>query len=176
MKTIVVYKSKSNFVKNYADWIAKNLSADIFEASTVTSDKLLEYDTIIYGGGLYAGRINGVKLIKKNIHDLKGKNIVVFFSGASSPNEKAINEVKNNNFDEEMQKNIRFFYLRGGFDYNKLKSFDKLLMNMLKFTLKRKKNLSADDRGMLSAYDNPVDFTKEKNIDELISYVNSKAK
>ncbi|HBL84339.1 MAG: flavodoxin [Clostridiales bacterium GWF2_38_85] len=171
MKTVVIYKSKTGFVKKYAEWIAEELSADIFEASKVTSNKLTSYDTVIYGGGLYAVGINGVNLITQNLDKLDGKKVVVFATGASPFREEAVNEVRNKNFTPEQQKHIRFYYLRGGFDFSKLKPFDKVLMTLLKWNMKRKKELTPDERGMLAAYDRPIDFTRKKNIDEIISYV-----
>jgi len=66
MKTIVIYKSKTGFTKKYAEWIANDLLADIFDVSKVNIDMLTTYDTIIYGGSLYAVGINGIKLIKQN--------------------------------------------------------------------------------------------------------------
>jgi len=171
MRTVVVYKSKAGFAKQYAEWIAKELTADLFEASAVSINELTAYDTVIYGGGLYAVGINGVKLITKNLDKLKGKKVVVFATGASPGREEVINEVRNNNFTPEQQKQISFFYLRGGFDYNRLNTVDKLLMILLKWRLRRKKQLTPDERGMLNAYDTPVNFTRKNHIDELISYV-----
>jgi len=81
--------------------------------------------------------------------------------------------VKNKKFTSEEQKHIHFLYLRGGFDFLKLKPFDKAIMTLLKWKLKMKKELIPDDRGMLDSYDKPVDFTMNKNIDVLITYVNS---
>ena len=174
MKTVVIYKSKTGFVKKYAEWIAEELSTDIFEASKVTPDMLTTYDIVIYGGGLYAVGINGVSIITQNLDKLEGKKVVVFATGASPFREETINEVRDKNFSYEQQKHIRFFYLRGGFDYSKLKPFDKVLMTLLKWKMKSKKELTPDERGMLTAYDKPADFTRKKNIDEIISYVTSK--
>ena len=171
MKTIVIYKSKTGFAKKYAEWIAQELAADLFEVSKVTTDRLTAYDTIIYGGGLYAVGIKGVKLIKENLDKLKTKKVVVFATGASPSRKEAVNEVRNKNFTPNQQRQIRFFYLRGGFDYSKLKPFDKVLMTLLKWKLSKKKKLTPDDRGMLNSYDKPVDFTRKKNIDEIIAYV-----
>ncbi len=171
MKTAVIYKSKSGFVKQYAEWIAESLSADIYECSNVNIEMLSPYDTIIYGGGLYAVGINGVKMITQNLDQLKSKKIVVFATGASSSTEAVINEVRNKNFTSEQQKYISFFYLRGGFDYYKLKRFDKVLMILMKWKIKSKKELTADEKGMLAAYDQPVNFVRKKNIDEMIRYV-----
>lgn len=177
MKTVVLYRSKSGFAKKYAEWIAEALSADIFEASKVTSNIFAGYDTVIYGGGLYAVGINGVKLITNNLDKLEGKKIVVFASGASPFREESLTEVKNRNFSAEQQKKIQFFYLRGGFNYHKLTVIDKILMTLLKLKIKhkikKKIELTADEKGMYAAFEKPVDFTNKDKINELISYVNS---
>lgn len=173
MKTIVIYKSKTGFTKKYAEWIAEELSADIFEVSKVEINMVKDYDTVIYGGSLYAVGINGVKYITQNLDKIKNKRIVVFATGASPSREEVISEVRDKNFTSEEQKHIQFFYLRGGFDYGKLKPFDKVLMILLKLKMKMKKELTSDERGMLASYDKPVDFTRKKNIDKIITYVNS---
>ncbi|MEW5786104.1 MAG: flavodoxin domain-containing protein [Bacillota bacterium] len=178
MKTVVVYKSKTGFAKKYAAWIAGELSADLFEATTVTIEMLAAYDTIIYGGGLYEVGINGVKLITQNLDKLAGKKVVVFASGATPGRKEEIDEIRNSNFTPEQQQQIRFFYLRGGFDYSKLKPYDKVLMTLLKWKMKmkRKAKLTPDEKGLLAAYNRPADFTKKKNIDALISYVKADVK
>ena len=175
MKTIVIYKSKTGFTRKYAEWIAEDLSADTFDISKVTINILTAYDTIIYGGSLYAVGIIGVKLITQNIDKLKDKKIVVFATGASPSREDGINEIIDKNFTQEQQKYIKFFYLRGGFNYSKLNLFDKFLMTLLKWKIKNKKQeeLSSDEIGMLAIYDKPVDFTEKKNIDRIITYVNT---
>lgn len=174
-KTVVVYKSKTGFAKKYAVWIAEELSADLFEAAQVTPDMLAAYDAIIYGGGLYISGINGVKLITKNPNKLAGKRSVVFASGATPGRKEEIDEIRNSNFTPEQQERIRFFYLRGGFDYRRLKLFDKVLMTLLKWkmSMKRQAKLTPDEKGLLAAYNRPVDFTKKKNIEPLISYIRS---
>jgi menaquinone-dependent protoporphyrinogen IX oxidase len=178
MKAVVIYRSKTGSAKTYAEWIAEELKADIFELSKVNSDIFSNYDTVIYGGGLYAVGINGIKFIKNNLEKLKDKNVVVYASGASPSREEVINEIINRNFTSEEQKYIKFFYLRGGFDYNKLGLLNKLLMKLVKQKImrkvKKKIQLDPDEMGMLAAYDKPTDFKRKKNIGELIAYVNSK--
>lgn len=173
MKAVVIYKSKTGFTKKYAQWIAEDLSADIFEASSINMNMLNSYDTVIYGGSLYAVGINGIKLITQNIDKLKDKKLVVFATGASPSREDVINEVVNKNFTEEQQKYIKFFYLRGGFNYSKLNPFDKFLMAILKWKIKSKKKeeLTSDEIGMLAIYDKPVDYTMRKNITKIIDYI-----
>jgi len=175
MQAAVIYKSKTGFTKKYAEWIAEELQADLFSADEMTVKRMEEYDTIIYGGSLYAVGIKGVGLITKNIERLKGKKIVVFATGASPVREEVIEEVKNKNFTPEQQKIVQFFYLRGGFDYKKLGFFDKFLMTLLKWKMqnKKKEELSDDEIGMLAVYDKTVDYTEKKKIEKILMYVNS---
>lgn len=173
MKTLVLYKSKSGFTKKYAEWIGNSLGAEVREASKVTVAAMATYDILIYGGGLYAVGINGVKLVTKNLEQLKDKKIVVFTTGLSVPSEKVTDHVTSANFTPDQLKQIRLFYLRGGFNYNQLTPFYKAVMSLMKWILKKKESLEADDQGMLDAFEHPVDFSDEKNINELISYVKS---
>lgn len=173
MKAVVIYKSQTSFTKKYAEWIAEELGADIFHVSEANVDMLKNYDTVIYGGGLYASGINGVKFITENSESLKGKKIIVFATGASVGRAEEVDGVKNKNFTAEQQKYIKFFYLRGGFNYEKLSTLNKILMTLLKWKLKTKKDLTPDERGMLASYDHPVDFVKKKNVQELVAYANS---
>lgn len=175
MKTLVLYKSKTGFVKKYAQWIAEELQGDLIEASGFSRERFEDYDAVVYGGGLYHVGINGVKIITDNLDRLEGKKIAVFASGASPARKEILPEVRNMNFTQEQQSKIAFFYLRGGFDYNRLNTIDRLLMKLLKLKIKLKakmnKTLVPDEKGMLSAYDKPVDFTQKKNLDELLAYL-----
>ena len=78
MSTVVVYKSKYGSTKTYAEWIAEDLGCEAIDAKNVKIDDLLKYDTIIYGGGLYAEIINGVILLTKNMDKLEGKKLIVY--------------------------------------------------------------------------------------------------
>ena len=175
MKAMVIYKSKTGFTKKYSEWISEELSADIFDISDVTTNMLTAYDSVIYGGGLYAAGINGVKFITQNLDKLKDKKVVVFATGVSPLRDDLVREVKDKNFNSEQQKVIRFFYLRGGFDYRKLNLLDKMLMTLLKTSIKwkkkKKKKLTSDEIGMLEIYDKPTDYTRKNKISELIAYV-----
>ena len=113
----VVYKSIYGSTKRYAQWIAEEAKADCFEYSEIKAKKLMEYDTIIYGGGLYASGIAGVSIITKNYEILKDKKIIVFTVGlASTDKEEAFLPIIEKNFTKEMRDSIKFFHLRGGID------------------------------------------------------------
>ncbi len=167
-KTVVVYRSKTGFTKNYATWLAKRLDCTLLEGDKVNSKDLADYDIIIYGSGLYASGISGIKLITKNFEQFKNKRLIVFAVGAS-PNHKGIaEELVKANIPADQQDKIEFYYLRGGFDYNRLSPFYKVLMQLKKLQLKKLKNPDADTKGMLASYDHPLDFTSEKHLEPII--------
>lgn len=172
MKCLVIYKSKTGFTEKYAKWIAKEVSADIYNYSEVNKEIFKDYDVVVYGGSLHAAGIQGIKLIKDNLNLLK-KRLVIFAVGATPCREETIKEIKHNNFSREQQERIHFFYLRGGFNYNKLPFIDKILMKLLRLKLKRKTSLTSDEKGMLNAYAKPVDFTERENIDDILSCIRS---
>ncbi|MCI7759322.1 MAG: flavodoxin domain-containing protein [[Eubacterium] saphenum] len=168
MKTIVVYKSKTGYTKKYAEWIAEELGCDIKENAALSD--ILGYDTIICGGGVYAGSINGGKLITKNLGKLSGKKLVLFAVGAMLDEEKDVVPFWNKLLNAEQQKSIGHFFLRGGFDFNQLKGADRLMMSMIKKHLEKIKEPTDEDKGFLAAFSEPVDFTDRKNLAELLQY------
>jgi flavodoxin len=173
-KIVVVYKSKYGSTKKYAEGISNRLNADLFECSEIKPDKLNEYDTIIFGGGLYASGINGISLITKNYQRLKDKNLIVFTVGLSSTDDKEIfKPIIKKNFVEEMSNNIQFFHMRGGIDYKKLSLVHKPMMAMLKTIISKKKEeeLTGEDKMMLETYGDKVDFMDINTIEPLVQFV-----
>lgn len=172
-KTVVLYRSISGFTQRYAEWIAEELEANLVDIRRFSAGKFPEYDVIVFGGSLHAVGINGIKIIKENLSTLADKKIVVFAVGASPPKQNVEEEIKKANFSAEMQKSIILFYLRGGFDYNKLYRSNKISMTLYKARLSAKKNKTVDEKEMLDVYSKPVDFTKKENIEDIIGYIKS---
>jgi menaquinone-dependent protoporphyrinogen IX oxidase len=173
MKIIILYRSKTGFTKRYAEWIASELQCDLYDGAHFKWAGLSVYDIIIFGGGLYAGGINGVKELLRHAELPGRQKIIVFASGATPDRDETTEELRCRNFSAQQQKRIRFFYLRGGFDYSKLGVVDKFLMILLKMKLRSKpeSRRSPDEKGMLAAYEGPADFTRRRNIDELVDHV-----
>lgn len=168
-KTVVIYRSTSGFTKKYAEWIAEECKADLFDSRQIRPEKMSEYDVVIFGGSLHAVGISGLNLIKNNLTRICGKKVIVFAVGASPPRENVLTEVKERNFSPEMGE-IRFFYLRGGFDYNKLDKVNKFLMTLFRIRLAFKRTKTPDELGMLAAYSKPIDCTRKDNIKPLLNY------
>lgn len=171
---VVVYESKYGNTKKYAEWIAEEAKADLIEKSAININKLLEYDTIVYGGGLYASGIAGISIITKNYEKIKDKKIIVFTVGlASTDREEVFTPIIEKNFSKDMYENIKFFHLRGGIDYKKLGLIHRSMMAMLKKTICKKdpNELSNEDKELLATYGKKVDFVDRDTIVPILDFL-----
>lgn len=173
MKRILVgYRSVSGFTKIYAEWIAQALGADLCSSKRMNAKLLASYDIIIFGGSLHASGVSGLKRFSKHFENLAGKRIIVFCTGASPETQALVEQIKKANLPAQSQ--IPLFYMRGGFDFSKLDLWNKILMTLFKWKLRMIREKSSDVKGMLAAYEKPMDSVKKERIDDLVSYVRSK--
>ena len=56
-----------DFTKKYAGWIAEDLKCEVMDIKDWRNQKPADYQTVIYGGGFYAGSIKGLKKIKEQM-------------------------------------------------------------------------------------------------------------
>ena len=91
MKALIIYKSKTGFTKWYAEFIAKEVDGNLMDFKEVTTEIMSGYDVVVYGGGLYAGMINGYKKAKEMFEKSSANRFILFATGGT-PNE-AINVV-----------------------------------------------------------------------------------
>jgi menaquinone-dependent protoporphyrinogen IX oxidase len=173
-KCVVVYESKYGTTKRYAEWIAEDLGADLFERKAISAEALTGYDVIIYGGGLYAGGVSGLPFIIKNFDKIKDKRALLFTCGLGDPNvsknvesiQKGLAKV----LSPEMQQTVDVFHLRGGVDYSKLSLIHKSMMSMVHKAVVRKDpdTRTQEDIEMLETYGKSVDFTDRSSIKPLV--------
>lgn len=137
------------------------------------------YDTIIYGGGLFAGGVNGISLITKNFDAIKNKDIILFTVGLADPKDTANTEHIKGGIKKavspEVYEKLKIFHLRGGIDYSALGIVHKAMMAMLVKSMKSKdkSELRDEDKLMLETYGQQVDFTDKKSIQPIVDYVKS---
>ncbi|MCL2198438.1 MAG: flavodoxin domain-containing protein [Defluviitaleaceae bacterium] len=168
-KIAVIYKSKYGMTKRYAEWISEALNAPVFEASNIKPSQLGDYDTVIYGGGLYANGIDGVKLVTQN----PCKALIVFTVGLADPKITDYTPILEKTFSPEQLSKTKTFHLRGGIDYKKLSLIHKGMMAMVKKAVDKKApdKRTSDDIGILETYGKAVDFTDKATIKPLVDYV-----
>ena len=173
MNTIVIYKSKYGSTKAYAQWIAEELSCEAIENKGLKAEDLSDYDTIIYGGGLYAEVIAGVTLITKNISKLEGKKLVVFTTGITPLDCRDYYDkmVMEKNFKGDTQTNVKVFNFMGKMLVSELSLVHRTALKALKKLMSEKENPSEMERLLVTLCDCDGDFTDRKAIKELLDYV-----
>ncbi|MEG1311082.1 MAG: flavodoxin domain-containing protein [Romboutsia sp.] len=172
-KNVVIYKSKYGTTKRYAGWIAIKLGADLYELSDIRVKDLNNYDTIIYGGYLYASKIKGINFIINNYKNISNKNIIIYTVGMESDSEKCRRKIIENNFDKEIIDKVSLFHFKGAFNYKELSIMDKVMMNFMKKNIesKSKRDLTDDDKDLLKGFEKGIDLSDKKYINNLIDYI-----
>jgi menaquinone-dependent protoporphyrinogen IX oxidase len=169
--TAVIYSSKYGTTKQYAEWIAEELGAALFEAAKIRPTKLADYGVVVFGGALYAGGIRGAKAIAKS----QAKTLVVFTVGIADPNVTDYSAMLAKNFSLEMLAKIKMFHLRGGIDYKKLGFVHRRMMNMLYRSIAKKQEsqLTDENREFLETYGKEIYFIDRSTIRPLVGYVSA---
>lgn len=172
MKAIIVYKSRTGFTKRYAEWIAEEIKCDIKSYQDVHKDSLNQYDLVIYGGNLYAGKIDGLAKMKELLPDNKKCSFMVFATGASPAEAKEeINKVWKENLSAEELKEVPHFYMPGGLNYEKMKFVDRTLMRVFSKMMEGKKDKTSFDKECSQAITSSYDISSRDYIKPVIEYV-----
>ena len=169
MKGIIIYKSKYGSTRKYAGWLKEATGFEMVEADKAKIDEVAQCDTIIFGGGIYAGGIAGVNFLKKNIAKLKGKKIVAFCCGASPFDAGFVNALKERNFSGDLS-GIPLYYCRGAFDLANMHFADKMLCKMLIKSIEKKDPKERDERdeGFLELARTSCDWTDKSYIGPIL--------
>lgn len=175
MKAIVIYKSKYGSTKTYAGWIADELSCEFVESSKIKAEDLSGYDTVIYGGGLYAEVINGVSLITKNIDKLKDKKIAIYTTGITPIDCRDYydNLVIEKNFKGGVPECVKIFNFTGKMVIDELSLVHKTALKTLKKIMLSKTAPTEMEKLLIDLCDADGDFSDRNQISDLIAYINN---
>lgn len=174
MSIAVIYQSKYGFSKKYAKWISEEFQCICIDTAHLDDSVINSADTIVFLGGTIAGKIEGAKVFKKYYNKMSSKNLIYCVVGMIGDDNKIQEQMKNLNFSKEMISNIKFFWLKGGFDKNGLSSAHKLLTSMLLKSLTSKKDKTEKDIQMIDAFEKGADLTDPKNLVEVMWYLGLK--
>jgi flavorubredoxin len=90
----VVYGSKYGTTRQYAQWIAEELGAPLFDARKISHAKPTNYGIVVFGGALFASGIRSVKIIIKS----PMQTLVVFTVEIANPNTTDYSTILAKNF------------------------------------------------------------------------------
>jgi len=168
---LLVYKSKTGFTKKYLDWITEEISCQTIPIEHIHTVEMNRYDIIVYGAGIHAGRIQGLKEFKKKVLDLNNKKIVVFATGGAPYSEEIISKIIAENFTADELNDINFFYFQSGISYERMRFADKAIMKLYSKMLEFKKNKSDIEDGTSKAVSSSYDHSSRDHIKPLITYL-----
>ncbi len=172
MKILITYKSKTDFTKRYAEILAVAVDGYLMDFKEVTVEKMSEFDVIVYGGGLYAGMVNGLKKAKEMFEKSSADRFIVFATGGT-PNEatKEIETVWENNLTVEESESIPHFYMQSGICYEKMSFANKTILKMMSNVLSKKKNKDSVEEGFAQAISSSYDISSPQYAEPLIKYL-----
>ncbi len=174
MKGIVIYKSKYGATKRYAQWIAEETDFDCVSVKDIKTSDLDKYDTVVYGGGIYANGIAGLSFLEKNIDILINKNLFVFCDGASPCEGGAVDFIIDRNMKNYL-KQLPCFYFRGAWDMPNMTFMDRNLCKMLQKSVSKKnpEDYEIWEKALVEAGTDVHDWTNKDAIKPLIDAIRS---
>lgn len=171
MHIAVVYGSCYGNAKRYAQALAERLG----EAAVPyqKAGDLSACDTIVYIGGLYAGRVRGLSKTAGRLPAGTDKKLVIVTVGLSDPqnpdNAAAIRDAVKQQLPQQLFDSAVLYHLRGGIAYRRLKPVHRLMMWLFYRMVRRtpREQMSADACGIVDTYGREVDFVDISGLDTI---------
>lgn len=167
MRTLILYTSKTGSTKKYAEDIAHAVNGDVFPLKKYKWKDVGDYDSIVFGGWVMGGKIQGIDDFLSHYDEISDKNILVFSSGMGFVTSESRDRLISGNVLDIYH--IRYYQLRGSFDYSKLHFPYNFMINTSLRAL-RKDPDSAQDLSMVeNLKETPLEFYDQQGIDRIIS-------
>ena len=159
----IVYTSKYGHTAEYAEILGKLTGLPVY--SLKDAEKQLTNGTpIIYLGWLMASRVRGLNKAKKKFKVSAVCGIGLCDTGTLHQEVQKANA---------LSEDFPLFTMQGGMDKDKLKGFDKMLINMLTKGLASQKERSTTDERMLNLLTYGENFVSEKNTADFMKWYNT---
>lgn len=131
MKGVIIYKGKYGATRQYAEWLGEALQIPVYDPGLVSARMLAEYDFVVAGASVYAGRLLNRRWLKRNRNLLKAKKLFLFIVCASTIAEKEkLNDIILTNIPVDLIRLSDTYFLPGRLVQSKLSFIDRLILNM----------------------------------------------
>lgn len=168
MRTLVLYESKTGSTKKYAEEIARSVNGDILPAKKFKAKMIQDYDTFVFGGWVMGGKIQGLDRFLSFYDEMKeGHDILIFACGMSIVSKEARDSLISSNILDLYH--VRFYQLRGSFDYQKLNLVNKILMSNSLRMIDKDPKASFDQKALLDIKEHPIEYYDRAGLDRIIS-------
>ena len=169
MRTVILYYSKTGNTEKYARAIGDAVKCDVLPLNKFKKKMIGDYDTIVFGSRVIGSKIQKVDDFLAMYDLMKEKNVIIFAVGMSIPSKEGRAALISANILDLYH--IRFYQLRGSFDYAKLNPLEKLLMSNSLRMISNDPNSTADQKMLLSIKDNPIECYDDAGVDRIISVI-----
>ncbi|VVB76614.1 Flavodoxin domain protein [uncultured archaeon] len=112
-KTIVIYRTKYGSTRQYAQWIAEELSCDAVPLADFDMGRLSTYDSVIFGTYYRVGKMVDIRFLIDNWKALGSKKVILFSVSGSPPDNPEIKEKYEAQVPAEIRARLSYFPLRG---------------------------------------------------------------
>ena len=169
-KTLILYTSGCGSTKKYASDIANAINGDACALKKFKWKDIDNYQIVIYGGWISNGVIKGVDdFLYKYDECLKDKDVIVFANGMSFPTDETRKELINRNYLSPYH--VRFYQLRGNFDFNKLKWTQKMMIKAGIKIFERDPNATPEQKMLKNVLATPIECYDSAKIERIITVV-----
>lgn len=173
VKGLVLYGSKYGSTRRYAQELARRLGFDCLDHRQATGQEAGQYPVIVYGGGLYAGGVTGLKQTCRRMEQPERAQWFFFTVGLADPAEAANQAHIRQGLAEQIPVPLarpdRFFHLRGAMDYSALSAAHRAMMWGLVQKLKHTPapRRTPEDEQLLATYGQRIDFVDLASLEPL---------
>lgn len=177
-EALIVYASRYGSTKKYAECLARTLQIPVASTAEVTKQQLAACQVLIFGGGLYAERINGIAWLQREQKRRPEREYLVFTCGLSDPKDPNTYQKVQSVLAGVLQGQIPLFCLRGSIDYDRLGFKDRAMMSIFCRILRKKSAVeqSEQTRQLLESYGKAVDYTDPAALEPLITEIRARCK
>lgn len=169
MRTLVLYTSASGSTKKYAEEIASSVDGTALPLKKYKWKDAQDYDTIVYGGWVMGGKIKGIDDFLAHYDEISDKNVLVFSTGMSVVTSESRDTLISTNVLDIYH--IRFYQLRGSFDYSKLRFPYNFLINTSLRTMKNDPEMAATLGMVEDLKSSPLEFYDGQGVNKIISVI-----
>ncbi len=170
MRYIILYGSRYGNARRYAETLAEKRRIPILSCRQVKN--LKDFDTVIYIGSLYAGRVTGLTKVLR-ISGCEEKRIFLITVGLADgdlgKNADRIRESVRKQVSADVFERMEIFHLRGGIDYGRLSFIHRQMMKFLCRHLSRIPQEKRDEetQKMIDTYGQKIDIFEPEKLDRI---------
>jgi menaquinone-dependent protoporphyrinogen oxidase len=166
---VVLYKTKYGSTKQYAEWIADGLGADVMPVDEAWPETLARYDRVIIGSCVRMGKIAAAGFLKNHWHVLKNKHVVLFTVSGARPDNPELRTCYEKSLPRMIRDGVAYVPLWGRM--KELDWKDRMLMSVPRFMIRRqlRKHPTPELRKRYEEMTKPFDHVEKATVDPIVA-------